>query len=124
MIITKFQYRLLFWQLFLIIPLFVFAYLFDLCIIPCKSFLYGVFIAFLNIYLVVLINHIATLIADRNPKKGVAFVFAFAGVRFMLIAVLFAVGLAYFALPAVPMVFAFIGLLIGAQILNFLLRNT
>ncbi len=105
-------------QIFLIIIVFSFIYLFDVCIIYCKSFLYGVFIALLHFLLVTIVNNIALIIADKSPKKGIAFAFLFAGIRFVVVGLLFALGLGFFMLLPVPMLLAFVILYIVGQLLG------
>ncbi len=105
-------------QLFLIIIIFSFIYLLDMRIIVYKSFFYGVFIALLNFLLVTIVNNMALIFADKNPKKGVAFAFIFAGIRFILVGVLFALGFKVLMLSPLPMLLPFAVLYIGVQLLG------
>ena len=109
-------------QLILVIPIFLLFSIFQFCIIPCNSVGYGILISLANIILATVINQLSLKIAQQSPKQGIALVFVFAGVRFVMIGVLFAIGIGVLALDAVTMLLAFVLLHVGGQIINLMLK--
>ncbi len=110
-------------QIYLIIPIFILAFIFQLCIIPCNSVGYGVLISLLNIVLATTINQQGHKIAKKSAKQGIALVFVFAGVRFVMIGALFAVGIGLLELNALTMVLAFSLLHLGGQTINLMFNK-
>lgn len=78
-----------------------------------KDSLYGVMIGLANMLMLGLTFEFANNKAKEDPKTGILVLYVSAAVRFILLAVLFIIGLALFRLEAMPMVITFVVMTIG-----------
>ena len=111
-------YKNLLTQISLIIPIFFIFFTFQLCIMPCYSVAYGMGISLLNVCVSTVASVLGSRIADKKPAQGVAIVFILAGVRFVMIGVLFAVGMSVLKLNALNMLLAFVIIHLFGQLAN------
>ena len=77
------------------------------------SALYGVMIGMANVLMLALTFSRADTKAAENPKAGILILYMSAVIRFVLLAVLFVIGLALFKLEPMPMVVTFVLMTIG-----------
>lgn len=115
-------YRSLWLQLILAVPVFLLLFGGGLGIIFGNSASYGILISVTNAMIVLIINQLGQKIAQTNPKQGIGLVFVFAGVRFVMIGVLFAIGIGWLGLDALSMLLSFIWVHIGGQVLNLMIN--
>lgn len=115
-------YRPLWLQLILALPIYLLLFSLGLGIIFASSASYGVLISVTNVIIVLITNQLGQKIAQTNPKQGIGLVFVFAGVRFVMIGVLFAIGIGWLGLDAFSMLLSFIWVHIGGQVLNLMMN--
>lgn len=77
------------------------------------SSLYGVMIGLANVLMLALTFYQADKKAAEDPKTGILILYVSAVIRFILMAVLFIIGLVLFKLEAMPMVVTFALMTIG-----------
>lgn len=116
------KYRPIAVQLLLLLTIYLLLALCNQCIILSSSAGYGGMIALINAVIVLVINQLSQTVAKKNPKQGVALVFVFAGVRFLLIGVLFAVGIGGLKLDALSMLVVFSILHLGSQVIEVMMN--
>lgn len=80
------------------------------------SALYGWAIGVANLLLLGGTFRIANRQAADNPKQGMTILYMSAVIRFVLLAVFFALGLALFALKPMPMVLTFVVMQLGSAL--------
>ncbi|MGE4502979.1 MAG: ATP synthase subunit I [Thiomicrospira sp.] len=77
------------------------------------SALYGVFIGMANVVMLMLTFRLANQKAAENAKQGILVLYVSAVIRFVLLAVLFVIGLALLKLEPLPVVLTFVLMTIG-----------
>ena len=75
--------------------------------------LYGFFIGIMNVLALAITFKKANSTASEDPKMGVMILYMSAVIRFVLLAVLFVLGLSFLGLEPVPVVLTFIVMQIG-----------
>lgn len=74
---------------------------------------FGVLIGLANVLMLAYTFDRANAKAEQNPKSGILVLYMSAVIRFMLLAVLFVIGLAFLKLEPMPMVVTFVLMQIG-----------
>lgn len=82
-----------------------------------KDAVYGAFISLANVLMLALTFNKANAKAALDPKAGILVLYMSAVLRFVLMAVLFIVGLAYLKLDAMPVIVTFMVMTV-AQMFN------
>ena len=88
---------------------------------PCHSLSYGALVAFTNTVLVFFAYQLAHQLVGDNARKEVALTAVFAGVRFLIVASLLAIGFRWLVPSALIMLVGFVVLQFGGQIISVLL---
>jgi ATP synthase protein I len=81
------------------------------------SAIYGMLIGLANVLMLTTTFRIANRRSETDPKTGMLVLYMSAVIRFVLLAVLFIIGLALFEFEALPLVITFIAMTLG-QIFN------
>ncbi len=88
---------------------------------PCNALSYGALVAFINTVLVFFMYQLAHKLAGDDAKKEVALTLIFAGVRFLMMGILLAIGFRWIVPSALAMLSGFVVLQFGGQIISALL---